>query len=490
MPIFSPKPFQKPYLPVEQDRAWSVRTFTALERSSKEVLFGCRMCGNCILQETAFICPMTCAKGLRNGFCGEAAEGRCVVDSSRTCTWLEIYHRAESMGRMDKLMEINAPVDGGQAGHSAWLPLMKLWSERGKPNLLDLVRSPRKFKKELDELFFDFRQPAWWNGDSVFHPPAYQEPVSRLEAALRSQPFVLTTDITQPSGCTPEEIVEKCRLLEPYVVSFNIDDNPYAVSRASSVASCKVCIDHGYEPVLQMTVRDRSRNAILSDVLGASMLGIRNVLCLGGDYHNKELKTYPVQPIQYDVDPAQMLWMLRRMRDEGKLPNGREIEDRPQYFLGAAGSNLTLPPHYSAMKLEKKINAGAQFIQTQLIFDVKIFEGWLGAAEKRSLLDKAAILAGIYPLRTAEEAHLLAVEPGISIPKEIIKRMDAAAEKDRLQGTDSTSQEFQEAESREITRELMQQIRQLPGIRGIHLMTGGRGEIIPGLLENMEWPAS
>lgn len=483
MPLFSPKPFQYPYLPVEQDRAWLTRVFTALERSSKGVLFGCRMCGNCILQETAFVCPMTCAKGLRNGFCGEATEDHCVVDASRPCTWLHIFRRAERMGRMEKLMEVNAPIDGAQAGHSAWLPFVRFWLDRKQPVLSDLVLRPQRFWQEWESLCFEFRQPAWWQADGRYHPPAYQEPVSRLEAALRANPFIVTTEIEPPSGSAPEEVVEKCRALGPHVVSFNFSDNAFATSRMSSLACCKLCLEAGGEAVLQIQGRDRSRNGILSDAIGAAALGIRNILCLGGDYHNKAPAVYPAQPNQFDIDSVQMLWMLRRLRDEGKLADGREVEDRPRYFLGAAGAPFTLKPEYNVLRLEKKINAGAQFIQTQMVFDIPRFESWLEACQKRSLLDKAALLVGVYSLQSAESAHSMAREPGVAIPVEILQRMDAAFEKDNQRVAGSSAADHQRMEGHAIVRELAQKLRRLPGVRGVHLMGGGQEEILPGLLD-------
>jgi len=486
MPIFSPKPFQKAYLPVEADRKWGARLFTAFERPVKRLLFGCRMCGNCILQETAFICPMTCAKGLRNGFCGEASEDHCVVDPSRRCTWAKIYQRADRMGRLEKLLEINAPINGAQAGHSAWLPFGNLWFRRGQPRLPDRVFNPKKFQKEWDGLCFEFRQPAWWQADAVYHPPAYTEPVSKLEEALRNGAAVMTTDILPPDGCSPEMIREKSRLLARYAVSINFADNAFATSRMSSLASCKVCLDDGIEPVLQIAGRDRSRNGILSDVIGASALGVRNILCLGGDYHNKGEGVYPAQPNQFDIDSLQMLWMMRRLRDEGKLPDGREIEDRPVYFLGAAGAPFTLKPEYSALRLEKKINAGAQFIQTQMIFDVDQFSEWMEACDKRSLLGKVFILAGLCPLRSAEDAHGLVGEPGVSVPKEILRRMDAAAEKDRSRSQAAPQDEFQLKESHEIIRELIERLRTIPGVRGIHMMGGGQEETVPLILDPIQ----
>jgi methylenetetrahydrofolate reductase (NADPH) len=265
------------------------------------------------------------------------------------------------------------------------------------------------------------------------------------------------------------------------LTSINFSDNAFATSALSSLACAKLCQDAGGESVMQMQARDRSRNGILSDVMGASALGVRNILCLGGDYHNKGHELYPAQPRQFDVDGVQMVWMLRRLRDEGRHVDGREVEIRPKYFIGAAGAPFTLKPEYSALRLEKKINAGAQFIQTQMVFEVAKFAEWLEACDKRNLLDKAGILAGVYPLRDAEDAHMMAAEPGILIPDEILKRMDAAAEKDRQTGGGNTHQVM---ESREITMGIISSLKNLTGIRGIHLMVDGQEKIVPEIMKS------
>lgn len=456
-----------------------MRVLTALERSVKGALFSCRMCGNCILQETAFVCPMTCAKGLRNGFCGEATEERCVVDSSRPCTWLLIFKRAERLGRLEKLLEINAPIDGAQAGHSTWVPLFQYWAARKQPHLPDLITNPQKFGREWEQFCHEIRQPAWWQADSEYHPAGYTQPVSTLEATLKTNPFVITGEIAPPDDSSTTMLLAKVKLLQQYVVSSNFSDNAFATSRMSSLACSKLSLENGLEPVLQIQCRDRSRNGILSDVMGASALGIRNILCLGGDYHNKGPSPRPYQPEQFDIDSVQMLYMLRRLRDEGKHIDGRELEVRPKYFLGAAGSPFTLKPAYNAIRTEKKINAGAQFIQTQMVFDTGWFGDWLGALEKRSLLGKVHILAGVCPPGSAEDLHSLENEPGISIPKKYLDRMDRAAEKD--QGTDQ--RKFQQTEGISIAVEIIQNLRKIPGISGIHMMVGGNEAILPEVFQ-------
>jgi methylenetetrahydrofolate reductase (NADPH) len=210
-------------------------------------------------------------------------------------------------------------------------------------------------------------------------------------------------------------------------------------------------------------------------------LGVRNILCLGGNYHNKGPKPRSYQPEQFDIDSVQMLWILRRLRDEGRHLDGREVEVRPKYFLGAAGSPFTLAPAYNAIRTEKKVNAGAQFIQTQMVFDTGRFTEWLEALDKRSLLDKVSILAGVCPLRNAEEARQMASDPGIYVPTEMLDRMERAAEKDRRENAGGSGAQVEEGV--QIAAEIIDRLIHTPGIRGVHLMVGGQEESLPRILD-------
>ncbi|MEJ2598016.1 MAG: methylenetetrahydrofolate reductase C-terminal domain-containing protein [Anaerolineales bacterium] len=479
MPIFSPRRYQPPFYPVRRDEEnWFLKIFTASEQSIKSVLFGCRMCGNCILQETAFVCPMTCPKGLRNGLCGGATPEHCEVDPSRPCTWYKIYERAERMGRLDRLLEINAPIDGGRAGHETWLDLLKRWRGDGEgPKLLNFITDREKFNKEWDRFFYDLRQPDWWKGDAEYHPPAYTEPVSILEANLRSGNFVVTAEIAPPLGASGDIIRKKVGWLKGYVAAANFTDNASATARMNSMASSKICLDAGMEPVMQLQARDRSRVVLESDAMGAAGLGLRNILCLSGD-HQRFGPGPMTKPDQFDMDAIQVLWMLRRMRDEGIYLDGRAIKKRPDFFLGAAGSPFGAPPKYEAIRAEKKINAGAQFIQTQPIFDYDRFLEWLEALDKRNLLDKVYILPGLIPLKSANAAHFMADEvAGVVVPPEVLKRMDQAGDK-----------EAQQEAGVAIALEMIEKLMKTPGISGMHIMAVHWEGIVPRLIEEAGVP--
>ena len=474
MSLFSPPRYQAPYRPCRRkEDGPGTRALTSIERFIKGALFGCRMCGNCILGQTAFICPMTCPKGLRNGLCGGSSPESCEVDPSRPCTWHQIYERAEKLGRLDRLLEINSPLDGSRVGRQTWIDLFRYRKSRGEgPRIIDAVRDPLRFRRDWDSLFLDVRQPDWWQGDNQYHPPTYEEPVSQLEKKLREGGFVVTGEIAPPLGPSPALVHKKIGWLQGSVVAANFTDNASASARMSSLASSKICLDAGFEPVMQLQARDRSRVALESDAIGAAGLGIVNILCLSGD-HQRSGPGPVAKPDQFDMDAIQVLWMLRRMRDDGRYLDGREIKTPPRFFLGAAASPFGAESRFEAIRAEKKINAGAQFFQTQPVFDHARFLGWLEALDKRNLLGKVHILAGLTPLKSARAAQFLAEGvAGVSIPDTLVLRMTQAGDKEAQQEMGVT-----------IALELLEKLKETQGIGGVHIMAIHWESIIPRLVE-------
>lgn len=478
MPLFSPRRYQPPFMPMQRDESWPMRVFTKFEFLIKDVLFGCRMCGNCILQETAFVCPMTCPKGMRNGLCGGSTPEACEVDASRPCTWHVIYERAERLGREDTLLEVNAPLDGYRVGRETWLDVVRTWRDlEYKPNPLHAVLNREQFTEDWEKLFYKVRMPEWWQGDRVYHPPAYEKPISVLEANLRTGQFTTTAEIAPPLGASGDIVVKKVGWLREYVSAANFTDNASATPRMNSMASSKICLDQGLEPVMQLQARDRSRIIIEADALGAAGLGIVNILCLTGDHQT--FGPHPrIKPDQFDMDAVHLLWMLRRMRDEGIYIDGRKIKRRPDFFLGAASSPFGPPPKYEAIRVHKKVNAGAQFIQTQPVFDYDRFLEWMEALDKRDLLDKAYMMAGLIPLKSSRAAHFMAEEvPGVYIPPEIVKRMDEAGDK-----------EGQQKEGFAIAMEMIEKLKETPGLSGMHVMAVHWEDVVPQLIEESGLP--
>lgn len=471
MPLFTPgRRWQPPYSPFKREPLGR-RLLARVERAVKGPLFGCRMCGNCLLQETALICPMACPKGLRNGPCGGSTGASCYVDPSRPCIWYAIYDRSFRLGREEKLLEVLPPLDWNKVGTETWGDVWEQTRQLGAGHVARgmLARDAARRARTWDAIFRPVRQPAWWQGDSAYHPPAYTEPQSELERRLRTGEFVVTAEVAPPLSAATGKLERNVELVKSYVAAVNFTDNPSATARMSSLACCALALTEGAEPVLQLAARDRTRVNVQSEALGASALGVRNVLCLSGD--SGRMGPEPMGRLDVvDLDAVQMLWLLRRMRDEGIYLDGRPIKTPPRLFLGAAASPYASRPEFQALREHKKINAGAQFFQTNCVFDLDGFEVWLDALAKRGVLDKVYILAGIAPLKSAKMAHYMHDKvPGVVIPERILRRMDEAGD-------------GAEEEGIAIALELIEGVRATQAVHGVHLMAIGWEEIIPRLV--------
>lgn len=471
MPIFTPgRRWQPPFLPFKREPLGR-RTLAAVERLVKGPLFGCRMCGNCMLQETAFICPMECPKGVRNGPCGGSTEAHCYVDETRPCIWYRIYDRAFALGREEMLLEVLPPLDWEKVGTETWGDVLRQVRKVGtKKVATDLLsRDPLKRTMVWDSVFRPVRQPDWWQGDAEYHPPSYTEPVSDLERRLKDGEFVVTSEVAPPLTTSTKKLIQNIELVRPYVTAINFTDSPSATPRMSSWACSTMAIQNGTEPVMQIAARDRTRTGLQAEVLGANALGVRNILCLSGD--SMKMAPEPRGRMDIvDIDSIQMLWILRRMRDDGKYLDGRSMKFPPKFFLGAAASPFASEPKFQAIREHKKVNAGAQFFQTNLVFDPDGLEIWLNELVKRSILDKVFILIGITPLKTLKMALYMHNEvPGVSIPEKLLKRMEAAGDGAEEEGV-------------QIALELIEAVKGKQGVNGIHLMAVGWEEIVPRIV--------
>ncbi len=458
-PAFYPSVRQRPL----------ARLVTSIERRVKGMVFGCRMCGNCLLFETAFICPMTCPRGLRNGPCRGSSPNRCFVDPACDCAWLHIYQQAEQRGSLERLLEINAPLDNRRVGCETLLSAYELWRRRNQgPHLRDLVTNRARFNSDWEAFRYELRQPAWWRGDSQYHPPAYTEPVSRLETVLRSGRFAVSAEVAPPMEPTGDRIAQVARCLKGCVDTANFTDNPLGVPRMSGLACALHSLQNSMEPVLQLQTRHRNRYDFESEAMGAAVVGVRNILCLSDDIGRLGPGPSPLPEIN-DLDAVQALWMLRRLRDEGVNVDGEPVEHRPQYFLGAAASPYAALPRYEAIVTEKKINAGAQFLQTLPVFDLSRFAEWLEALDKRGLLGKAYLMPTVAPLKSPRHARFMANEvPGVYIPPAIMARMEEAADP--------------QEEGLQITLNLIAGLKEIGGIHGLHILAPGQEEVVPRLV--------
>jgi methylenetetrahydrofolate reductase (NADPH) len=335
-----------------------------------------------------------------------------------------------------------------------------------------LSRSAETRKQTWDGIFRPVRQPDWWQGDSKYHAPAYTEPVSELERRLVAGEFVVTSEITPPLSAKTDKLIHNIEATRQYVSALNFTDNASAMPRMTSWACSQVAMEHEAEPVLQISARNRSRGNLQSEVIGATALGVRNILCVTGD--SAKLSPSPRDNMDInDLDAIQMLWILRRMRDEGKYLDGREIKYPPNFFLGAAASPFSSNPVFQALREQKKVNAGAQFFQTNLVFDINGMENWLNELARRNFLDKVYILIGIAPIKSLKMAVMLSEVPGVYLPEQILNRMDRA----------NVAGHAQE-EGVQIALELITKIKTYhgQGIHGIHLMPVGWDEIVPRLV--------
>ena len=474
MPGFTPgRRWQPPFMPFKRE-PFKKRALAKIEIAIKGPLFGCRMCGNCLLQETAFICPMECPKGLRNGPCGGSTPEKCYVDESRPCIWYKIFERSFKLGREALLLEVLPPMDWEKAGTDSWGDVFNQAKNIGVNNIVASLtaREPGSVTKTLDSIFRPVRQPEWWQGDALYHAPKYTEPVSELERRLKAGEFVVAAEVTPPLSVNTDKMKQNIELLKPYVAAINFTDSPSAIPRMSSLACSKFALEQNAEPVMQIAARDRTRVGLQSEVIGASAMGVRNILCLTGD--SMVLGPHPRGRMDIvDIDAIQMLWILRRMRDEGKYLDGREMKTPPKYFLGAAASPFASNMKFQALREQKKVNAGAQFFQTNVVFDADALDEWLNEIAKRDILDKVYIMIGITPLKNYKTAAYMNEKiPGVFVPENILKRMEDAKNKGNEQ-----------EEGVQITLELIEKIKTKQGVHGIHIMAVGWEEIVPRIVK-------
>ncbi len=308
---------------------------------------------------------------------------------------------------------------------------------------------------------------------------------SRLERVLSAGHFAVTAELGPPQSADAENIRKKAQHCLGKVDGANVTDNQTAIVRMSSIAAGAIALSCGVEPVVQMVCRDRNRIAMQSDILGAAALGIKNILCLSGDH--QRFGNHPQAAGVYDLDSMQLIDMVRRMRDDKTFLCGDPIKTcEPRLFIGAAANPFADPLSFRVTRLAKKIAAGADFIQTQCIFDVDRFEHYMRMVVDRGLHEKVYIMAGLTPVRSERALQYMKDEvPGMFVPDALIARMAAVEVK-----------EAKKEEGIKICLEMIERIKNIEGVRGIHLMPIGWESITPvileraGLLPRPEVPAS
>jgi methylenetetrahydrofolate reductase (NADPH) len=293
---------------------------------------------------------------------------------------------------------------------------------------------------------------------------------SRLEKILAAGHLAVTSECGPPRGSDPEVIIKKGELLKDHVDAINVTDNQTSVTRLSSMAACIHLKLMGVEPVLQMVTRDRNRIALQSDILGAASFDINNILCLSGDHQS--FGDCPTGQNVFDLDSMQLLQTVRHMRDNGKFLSGDEIKRPPGMFVGAAANPFAEPFKIRVPRLAKKIAAGAEFIQTQCIYNLKKFEEWMSGVRARGLHEKIYILAGVTPMKSLGMARYMKKNvPGMDVPDEVI---------DRLAGV---PKEKQADEGIAICLETIERLKEVKGVSGFHIMAIEWEEKVPEIVE-------
>lgn len=414
----------------------SERLLRPLERSGKGLFFDCRMCGQCVLGHTGMACPMNCAKQLRNGPCGGVrADGGCEVNPGMRCVWLEAgdgRRRIEGSAQAPWL----PPLDHRRGGQSTWIQVI----------------APDPQVPGVEPLR---PQRAAYSASTAAPPPA-----SALEAVLRSGRFVVTAEIAPPDSADPSALLARAWPFRELADAINITDGAGGNCHMSSVAAASVLAAAGFEPVCQVACRDRNRIALQGDVLGAAALGVRNVLCLTGD--DVSQGDHPQAKPVFDLDAVNLLGVLHGMTARGTYASGRALEQPPRLFLGATANPFAPPYAQRVDNLERKIDAGARFIQTQFCFDLDRLRAFMDEVCRRGLHRRAAILVGAGTLSSARGLKWMAEHvPGVAVPDAVIARIAAATD--------------QKSEGRRVCIETVQALQRLEGVAGVHLM-GHRNE--------------
>jgi len=292
---------------------------------------------------------------------------------------------------------------------------------------------------------------------------------SRLEKILKAGHLAVTSECGPPRGSDGNVIAGKAAMIRDYVDAINITDNQTSVTRLSSLAACIRLKQMGCEPVLQMVTRDRNRIALQSDILGAASFDINNILCLTGDHQS--FGDCRMGQNVFDLDSIQLLQTVRLMRDEGKFLGGDPIDRPPNMFVGAAANPFADPFEIRVPRLAKKIAAGAEFIQTQCIYNLEKFKLWMAGARDRGLLDKVYILAGLTPLKSVGMAKYMKNRvPGMDVPDGIVKRMS------------DVPKDKQAEEGLKICVESIQELMEVDGVRGFHIMAIEWEEKVPEIV--------
>jgi len=393
-----------------------------VERATKQLLFDCKMCGQCALSSTGMACPTNCAKQMRNGPCGGVrADGACEVDPTMRCVWIEAIDGMKRIGQPRNEIFLE-PIDHRLWNRSSWLRVID--GTHTQPAIIRLRVAPAR---------------------EAFH----------FEQACKSGRFVVTVEVAPPDSTDPGTLIARASRFRDLADAINITDGAGANCHMSSAAAAAILAANGMNPVAQFSCRDRNRIALQGDILGAAALGVRNILCLTGDDVSQGDHPY-AKPV-FDLDSVSLLRITAGMRDLGSFASGRKLDVAPNLFLGATANPFAPPYRDRIANLEKKIDAGAQFIQTQFCFDLPMLADFMCEVRARELHKRCAIIVGVGTLSSAKSLRRMVKHvPGVHIPETVLRRIASA--------------DNQKAEAKTVLGETIRAVSEIEGVAGVHLM--------------------
>lgn len=416
-----------------------LKTIAASEAFVKGMMFDCRTCGQCVLTNTAMVCPMSCPKGLRNGPCGGTIDEKCEVYPDKQCVWVRIYKRS-NMRKEGVPILISSP-DSNLHHTSSYV------------NYFNGIDKPTRIPLEY----------------LAISKSAECQTLSTLEQKLKQGKFVMTCEVRAPREGDFTHMIHEARLVGKSFDALNVtaylNGKP---SLPSGLAASKLVME-GIEAISQVTCRDHTKTSFVAELLQNKMHGVHNILCLTGDSYVGTPKIKQV----FDMDSSLMIYEARHIREKSEIHFTRHIlKDPPRLFLGAAINPFTTPSFIPVQRLKQKAAAGADFIQTQIILDLPVFKNFMQRVVEEKLNEKLFILAGIPVIVSKEAYKMLPHIPGVHIPPEVKKRFDNTGNI-RKEGID-------------FAREMLAELRLIKGVSGAHLMLFGSDhevllEVIKGI---------
>lgn len=418
------------------------RVAARAEAFLKGSAFDCRACGQCMLSQTGLICPMSCPKGLRNGPCGGTIAGMCEVYPDRQCVWVRIYQRTAQNGTGTP--KLNPSPDAALFFTSSYANWITGLDRPGTTALTYLDLPPNR----------------------VAQPLATK---SRLEAALKSGRFVRTCEIRSPRNADFARLDKEIGAIQGHFDAVNATAYLNGKPSLPAARACLELLRFGMEPVCQLTCRDQTKTSFISELIANDANGIHNVLCLTGDSYAGNPRIKQV----FDMDSSLMVFEARHLREKGVIHfTGEPLKDAPRPFIGVAINPFSTPVNVPIRRLKQKVAAGADFAQTQLVFNLPVFEAFMKRFCDEGLDRELFLLAGVPVVISKAAMAMIPRVPGVDYPPAVRQRLEAA--KDLRE------------EGCRLARETVEAVSRMPGVRGVHLMLFGADHLVlPGIVRDI-----